>query len=332
MKKENVFAGIDVSKATLDICLIHESNQKLYTIKNTVKSISGFFLRIQKQHPQVRMIIAMESTGYYNWPCYEALSKLEGFSLYVINPLHLKKSMGLIRGKNDRIDAMRIAGFVSLHYSAIKETLIPRKQIRHLQALLAHRNRLVATRSKFSVPSAEIKLLAGKTLSDQVKKDSQALIKVIKDQINRVESQIMALIDQDQDLKEKYNYLESVQGVGKVLAWTMLVKTNEFKSINEPRKLACYAGVVPFEFQSGTSIHKRPRVSPMADKSLKKLLHLSAMRAVRLKGDLQDYYQRKVAEGKNKMLALNAVRNKIVARICSVIKNKRFYQNNLHLS
>lgn len=332
MKEQHIFAGVDVSKATLDIYLINEQNQQNYTIKNTVKSILGFFRKIQKQHPQVRIIIGMESTGYYNWPCFESLSKLEGFSLYVINPLHLKKSMGLVRGKNDTIDAKRIAGFISLHYSNIKPTIIPRKQIRQLQALLALRSRLVATRSKFSVPSEELTLLADKQLSNQVKKDSRKLIKVIEDQIKSTEAQITAMIEQDQELKDKYHYLESVQGVGKVLAWTMLVKTNEFKSINEPRKLACYAGVVPFEFQSGTSIHKRPRVSPMADKNLKKLLHLSAMRAVRLKGDLQDYYQRKVAEGKNKMLVLNAVRNKIVARICSVIKNKRFYQNDLVLS
>ena len=332
MKEQHIFAGIDVSKATLDICLTNEQNQQSYTIKNTVKSIQGFFLKIQKQHPQVRIIIGMESTGYYNWPCFEALIKLEGFSLYVINPLHLKKSMGLVRGKNDIIDARRIASFISLHYSNIKPTIIPRKQIRQLQALLALRSRLVATRSKFSVPSAELTLLADKQLSNQIKKDSQKLIKVIENQIKNTEAQIAALIDQDAELKENILTLKvfSVRkGSGSGPCWS---KTNEFKSINDPRKLACYAGVVPFEFQSGTSIHKRPRVSPMADKNLKKLLHLSAMRAVRLKGDLQDYYQRKVAEGKNKMLVLNAVRNKIVARICSVVKNKRFYQNDLILS
>ena len=90
--------------------------------------------------------------------------------------------------------------------------------------------------------------------------------------------------------------------------------------------------IVPFEFQSGTSINKKPRVSYMADKSLKKLLHLAAMRAIQLNGDLQNYYLRKVKEGKNKMLILNAVRNKIVARICSVIKNRKMYQINLQLS
>lgn len=70
----------------------------------------------------------------------------------------------------------------------------------------------------------------------------------------------------------------------------------------------------------------------MADRALKKLLHLAAMRAIQLKGDLQDYYRRKVNEGKNKMLVLNAVRNKIVARVCSVVNNQKTYQINLVLS
>jgi len=332
MKEKHIFAGIDISKSKLDICLINEQRQQNYIIKNNDKSIQRLFLKVRKQNPQVRIIVGMESTGYYNWPCFEAFSKLEGFILYVINPLHLKRSMGLVRGKNDTIDARRIADFIRLHYSTIKPTIIPRTKIRQLQALLAHRNRLIATKSKFSVPSTELALLADKQLSSEIQKDSQKLIRVIEAQIKSVEGQIIALVEQDPELKEKYQYLQSVQGVGKVLAWTMLVKTNEFKSINNPRKLACYAGVVPFEFQSGTSILKRPRLSPMADKTLKKLLHLAAMRAVRLKGELQDYYQRKVTEGKNKMLVLNAVRNKIVARICATVNNKRFYQNDLILS
>lgn len=158
------------------------------------------------------------------------------------------------------------------------------------------------------------------------------MVKEIKSQILVIEKEIDGLISSDAELKERFDQMTSVIGVGKVLAWNMLIKTNEFKSINNPRKLACYAGVVPFDFQSGTSIYKRPRVSVMADKTLKKLLHLSAMRVIQIKGELQTYYQRKVAEGKNKMSILNAVRNKIIARICAVVNNRRIFENRLLLS
>lgn len=331
MKEKRIFIGIDVSKATLDICVLHNSNTENFKIKNHAKTIRSFFAKLIKQHKEAGFLICMESTGYYNWPSYEVIDEL-GLTLFVVNPLHLKRSMGLIRGKNDAIDAKRIAAFVSLHYSSLKPFIIPRKQIRIIQALLAHRNRLVDTKTKFSVPSGELGFVADKEISGYVQKTSMKLIKELEAQIKEIETKINTLIYADQGLNEIYHHLTSVQGVGKVLAWTILVKTNEFKSINNPRKLACYAGVVPFDYQSGTSINKTPRVSPMADKTLKKLLHMAALRAVRLKGELQDYYQRKVLEGKNKMLALNAVRNKIVARMCASVNKKRFYQNYLILS
>ena len=323
--------GIDVSKASLDVCLLVANQSRLFKIKNNVKSIKSFFTKILKQNKGLEVSICMESTGYYNWPCYEALESLE-MKLFVVNPLHLKRSMGLTRGKTDPIDASRIAKFIALNKQDLKPTLIPRKQIRVVQALLAQRNRLIETKKKFSVSTNELTFIADKELYKTIKKSSEKMIKEIEIQIAVVEKELNMIIQEDVELKQQYAFITSVQGVGKVLAWTILVKTNEFKSINDPRKLACYAGVVPFEYKSGTSIHKKPRVSFMADKTLKKLLHLSAMRVIQLKGDLQTYYQRKVNEGKNKMLVLNAVRNKLIARICATVKNQRNYEVSLLLS
>jgi transposase len=112
----------------------------------------------------------------------------------------------------------------------------------------------------------------------------------------------------------------------------MIAKTEGFTTITEPRKMACYCGIVPFDHQSGTSIKRQPRVSSYADKSIKSILHLSAMSAIRLDNKFRDYYRRKVAEGKNKMSVLNAVRNKIVHTIFALIKNQATYQDHLLLS
>jgi transposase len=331
MKEKEMIAGIDVSKLTLDICLLINADEKYYKVSNTTKSIKTFFVKLLKQNPGLRLIICMENTGYYNWPSYNAFKGMP-LDLFVVNGLHLKRSMGMVRGKTDIIDAKRIANFIATHKSDLKPYLIPRKEIRTIQALLAQRNRLVETKKKLSVPTSELSFVADKELLKKIKKSSEKVINEIEYQILSVEKELHSLIEEDAELKQKYEYITSVQGVGKVLAWTMLVKTNEFKTINEPRKLACYAGVVPFEYQSGSSVYKKPRVSFMADKTLKKLLHLSAMRAIQLKGDLQNYYQRKVNEGKNKMLVLNAVRNKIVARICAMVNKQRKYEINLLLS
>jgi len=84
----------------------------------------------------------------------------------------------------------------------------------------------------------------------------------------------------------------------------------------------------PVRYRSGTSIHGKTRVNHQARKRLKSLFHLGAIAAIRAKGELQDYYQRKVAESKNKMLVLNAVRNKLIHRVYAVVSRGEKYNKN----
>ena len=148
-------------------------------------------------------------------------------------------------------------------------------------------------------------------------------------QIKKIEELIQQTIDLEPELKKQQKLMLSVPGVGKVVSWTMIAKTEGFKKITNPRKMACYSGVVPFEYQSGTSVYRKPRVSVFADKQMKSILHLAAMSAIRLENDLQVYYRRKVQQGKNKMAVLNAVRNKIIHLIFAIIKSENLYQNRL---
>lgn len=140
------------------------------------------------------------------------------------------------------------------------------------------------------------------------------------------------MIEQDTELKQQAKLIQSVPGVGPILTWNLLAKTNGFKTIKDPRKLACYAGIAPFDFQSGTSIRKRPGVSSLADKKLKTILHMAAMVASRVDPELKTCYSRKVAEGKNKMAVLNAIRNKWIHRICAVIRNQKMFEVRLLVS
>ena len=103
-----------------------------------------------------------------------------------------------------------------------------------------------------------------------------------------------------------------------------MVYTRNFTTFETPNHLACYAGVAPFPNESGTSI-KRARTSSLANQKLKKLLHLAAMAAIRSKGEISDYYLRKVKEGKNKMLVINNIRNKLIKRMFAVLKSNKPY-------
>lgn len=153
-------------------------------------------------------------------------------------------------------------------------------------------------------------------------------LKALKQDLAKVEKQIDALIAADEELNRLFTLVTSVEGIGKVTAVQILLTTNEFKACFTAKKYACYAGVAPFPYRSGSSIKGKNRVSPLANKSVKTLLHLAALAAIKSKGELQDYFLRKVAEGKNKMAVINAVRNKLISRIFAVVKQNRKYEKN----
>jgi len=96
-------------------------------------------------------------------------------------------------------------------------------------------------------------------------------------QIKTIEKKIVEIIESNKELNDQYKRIQTIPGVGNVLATMLVVKTNGFTEIKSARKLACYAGVVPFDHRSGSSIYYKPRASTMADKEIKKILHLVAL-------------------------------------------------------
>jgi len=323
---KNIIIGIDISSKTLDIC-IRAEQINYFTIENKVQAIKRFF----KTYVQENVIIAMENTGRYNWNLFEVLDATKG-KVYVISPLHLKKSIGLTRGKNDKIDALRICNFIEKNYQEIPQWKPAPQAIKKIKILLTERASRIKMKKQLATQQHDYKIMKSVGLDKQLLKLNINLIKNIEIQICSIEMDIEKIISNDQKLREQQKLIKSVPGVGKVLSWMLLSKTEGFTSITDPRKMACYSGVVPFDFQSGTSIRKRPGVSMLADKTMKSTLHLGAMSAIRHSNDLRTYYLRKVEEGKNKMSVLNAIRNKIIHRVFAVIKNQIPYQKDLVLS
>ena len=155
--------------------------------------------------------------------------------------------------------------------------------------------------------------------------------------LKAIEVQMKDVIDSDDDLKSLYKLVTSVVGIGFVTAVNLLIYTNEFTLFNSYRKFAYYSGVAPFEYRSGTSIRGRTRVSQMANKKMKRYLHMASLTGIKRDESLKTYYERKVVEGKSKMSVLNAVKNKLLARVFAVVNRgteyqKINYQNSLFLS
>lgn len=323
------FVGIDVSKKTLDICILEEKKE-FFKINNEEKNIRNFF-RQRLENKEFEYHICIENTGKYSW-CLESILPFMNCKFYVVNPLHLKRSLGLVRGKNDKIDAKRIAVFIKKNYQETDALIPKRKELKAIQVLLSERKFKVEQRKQLMVKNKELELLQDDDLVKLLSVDNEELIKELTVQIKRIEKKIKEIIKQDEYLCKTEKQMCSVPGVGEILCWNFLVRTNEFKSVTDPRKFACYSGVSPFENSSGTSVFGRSRVSVFADKTMKKLLHMGALSAIRLENDLAIYYRRKVEEGKNKMAVLNALRNKIIHIIFALIKNQNFYQNRLVVS
>lgn len=329
MKTKLKFIGIDVSKDTLDVCILSET-QKSLRIKNTEKSILKFF-KEQLENTEYQYYVCIENTGKYSWDLMRILPDLDCL-FYVVNPLHLKKSLGLVRGKSDVVDAIRIARFIKKNRGELNTYIPRRKEIESLQVLLSERRFRVKQRKELKTKNKEILVLNDRKLAQSILSKNNRLTKELTKQIKEIEKEINLIIKSDEKLNVTASMLKSIPGVGDILCGNLLVKTNEFKVIKNPRKLACYAGVAPFVKTSGISVFGRHKVSNFADKDLKRLLHLGALSAIRLENDLAVYYQRKVNEGKNKMSVLNAVRNKIIHLIFALIKNQEFYQNRLVVS
>lgn len=323
------FIGIDVSKRTLDICVL-QGNKVLWQcqIVNTTKQIAVFFKRLVKQNVvSSNTLICCEHTGLYTEPLTTWSAKHD-YTLWLEKPMQLKKSMGMQRGKNDAIDAKRIALYAARFQDKCIPYQKPREPVSKLQCLLKARNRLLKVKKQMEVPLKEFSDMANFESYKAVRKCSLDTLHAILKNLKEVENQIQRTVQSDTNLVRLLGIITSVNGVGMITAVMLIVVTNEFKNKSSASQLACYAGIAPFPYQSGTSVHGKNKVSHLACKPLKTLLQMCALSAVRYSPSLKAYYERKAADGKNKMLVLNAIRNKIILRICACVRDNRKYEEN----
>lgn len=324
----NVFIGIDVSKETLDFA-VWLDNQHLtsYKINNDRKSVSELLKKLSStlNLPTECWLFCLEHTGIYCYPVLECL-KAKGHSVWLENASKIIAFHALQRGKNDELDAIRIAQYACYKQHSVVLWEPPRQEIMKLKSLLKLRDRLLVTRKRLKAPLKEEKDMKAGSWTIEHARLVDPILKKVDLQLAKLEKQIEMCIHQDETLNHLFSLMTSVRGVGMVVAANVLVVTNEFKTISDPRKMACQSGVAPFSYESGKSIKGRAKVSHRASKPMKALLNMAARSAVSSQGELQDYYLRKVGQGKNKMLVLNAVRNKIIHRIYACVRDNRKYE------
>jgi transposase len=311
--------GIDVSKLVIDVTLY--TSKKHSQFKNSKKGFIDFekWLTKTAEFKLEQIFICFEHTGIYSIALTEFLSKCN-LNYSVVSAIKIKRSMGLTRGKNDKIDSFRIAEYAYLRRESIQTYKLPSKNILKLQKTLSLREQLVKHRASYKATLKEYKSTL--TISDfkEVITTMEQCVGLLNRKINKIDNEISKIIDADIQMKKIYQLITSIKGIGKILASNLMVTTKCFTAFEDGRKYACYAGVAPFQNQSGSSIRGRSQVSNLANKKMKSLLNMAAISAIQNDPELKLYYQNRIENGKNKMSTINIVRNKIIHRVFAVVK------------
>ena len=324
------FAGVDVSKQKIDVCVIVNQGKSEITHSCFEQSKKGFnsfkkWLIQTTKNQTERLLVCVENTGLYDDAILYYLSD-NNLCASLENAANIKRSVRDNRTKTDKVDARNIALYAMKHYDELRLWEKPRKQVVQLQLMLSERSRLVNALKMLKQASQEQKVFSWSGVIQS--KPYQSGIKGLQKDIEQIEKDIWELIKSDKKLLQMFMLITSIPSIGKITAYHFICYTNEFKEVKSGKQLASYCGVVPFEKSSGTSFRKKPRLSHQGNKVLKTLLHLCAVTSIKMKNEFAAYYRKKIAEGKNGLIAINGIRNKLALTVAAVIRNNKPYDEN----
>jgi transposase len=313
--------GADISKKSIDL-FCHGLHEHL-KIKNDVSGFKKMQLWLSKLELGVEnLVLVMEHTGYYSYHFENFLHQAQ-IRFSKVSALAIKKSLGLVRGKTDKIDAQRIACYGYEKQDRLGLEMPMDATLHRLQILNSTRSLLVKQRSSLICAVKEYRVILSE--KDPIIQSQLKLIRELTDQIQSLEKKMKGLLNNPGPITENFRLLNGIKGIGLIVATATLIKTNNFTRFKNRKKFSCYCGSAPFEYSSGTSIRKKTRISHLADKTMKSLLTQSAKTAIQHDKELKEYYERRTQMGKSKTSTINVVRNKLIHRMFAVIKRQTPY-------
>lgn len=300
-----IHIGVDVSKSTLDLYILHRG--LYYKIENSQKAIRAFCKTLNRG--EVESIVC-EATGGYEKTLAKVLQEF-GLNLWIVDPRRIKGfiiSTGC-KGKTDKIDAKKIAEFAaqnSCEYIAIQKSEYHDK----LRSLDDRKNDLTkflaAEKTRLKHPSHELSMPSIKRM-----------IKALSQEIKAIEKAMVSLIKQDDTLKNKSVLLESIPGIGKASAITLLTSVPELGSLSN-KKISSLVGLCPFDRQSGKykgrSFIAGGRAAP------RKMLYMCALTTIKYNFALKSFYDRLIEKGKPFKVAIVAIMHKLIILANTILK------------
>jgi len=305
------YLGVDVAKKKLDCLLLDSSSGKVKSkvVDNTAAGFATLLEWLGKQKA-AELHVVMEPTGMYHEAAALALADA-GLIVSLVNPAQLRAfAQGLgVKTKTDKQDSTVLAKFGATQKTAPWQP--PSMSARRLKALLARRDAVAddLQRERNRQEAADFSLTP-----DAVKESIAQSIAFLEAELKRFEKMIASHIDDDPDLRNNKDLLETIPGVGPRVA-THMTTLFAGRTFDSAEQLAAYLGLVPVEWQSGTSVRGRPRMSKAGPAHLRKVLYMPAVVARRCNPHIKALNERLIAKGKSKMAAIGAAMRKL-AHLC----------------
>ena len=326
MLKSVFYVGLDIACDDF-AASVYQTPEKPVTTKEAIKNnTDGFNMLIswlkEQGVNQTNSAVCMEATGVYSEAVAHYLAAY-GFRVSVEQPLKVKRAFDIAGHKTDPVDSRQIAEY-AYRFSDELRFWKPRQEIvEKIKHLLTAREQF--TKQSVAIQNAMKAYEKHIVQVPLIIKAHQQTLKELKKHIAGIDKEIDRLIRQNPTISHMSNQLKSIPGVGLLLASDLIATTGAFKKIVSYKTLSAFLGMCPYQYKSGKSVYKKPRIRVFGPSYTRKLLMLAARSVATHNVYFRKYYVRKLAEGKAKKLVLNNIGNKILKIACALIKSNTQY-------
>jgi transposase len=308
--RQEVHVGIDVSKRTLDVCLLPQGES--FVLTNDQEGVDQLLSHLEGVSPE---LVVLEATGRFERLAATAIASA-GIAVAVVNPRQARdfaKAIGQL-AKTDKIDAFVLARLARAVEPS--PSVLPDAEAQALQAILARRRQLL---SMLTAENNRLQMAREGALAKRIR----AHMKWLEKEISRTDSDLEEAIEASASFKENESLLRSVPGVGPVLARTLLAELPELGKLTHKR-LCALVGVAPFNRDSGQRRGKQEVWGGRA--SVRTALYMGTLVATRHNPTIKEFYERLLAAGKPKKVALVACMRKLLTTLNALMRDRAVWR------
>jgi transposase len=316
--------GIDISKKWLDCYLLDRQTGGGYDCRfpNTYEGFERLACWLSDHgadRSQTKLI--SEHTGRYGEHLLRWTTTNE-WAHAVVKTTALKKVGNEHHRKTDAVDAEELADYGVRFSDKISLTRSPKPAIGQIKRLQAERRAMVDRRAalKSKLTEADIHDADMERLMDMWTRQ----VNLLTEHITEIEDRIQDLINEDATIKNRYEIMRSGPGVGKVLGplWVSLFAGQQTL---EARRISSRFGFAPHPHSSGSSVHRSEQSSGFGNSEVRRVMHQAALSVKTHYPHYQKYYEKKRAEGKEHLLVINNIINKLIRLYCAMWNNQAEY-------